>query len=343
MRTFQKIAILLVLFTLTTEIAQAQRFTKKRRYWALGGSLNAMNYFGDIVPRDIKGSFDIDFTRPTIGAFAFRKLTPNIGFKAGLTFGTLIGDDYTSVINKFGTVEAAMADPSARYRLYRNLHFRNRIVEVSGLFSYSLRGNKGFFYQREKGFNPYITAGIAITYSNPQAQQETTAQSSRTQTTGWVSLRDLNTEAGKNYIPIVISIPVGLGVRYKVNNKIDIGFEAAFRFTTTDYLDDVSGRFGEGTIEEKKANLSFRGEDQYTYNGIDRSEIIAQMNAFYGSQGSAPSIFAAEGERRGNDGSVITDPDTKQFGILRGKDIYLVYGFNLYYMLGGGISCPKFR
>ena len=34
--------------------------------------------------------------------------------------------------------------------------------------------------------------------------------------------------------------PLELGIKYSLNERINIGFEILHRFTTTDYLDDVS-------------------------------------------------------------------------------------------------------
>ena len=34
--------------------------------------------------------------------------------------------------------------------------------------------------------------------------------------------------------------PLGVGIKYSLNEKINLGFELTYRFTTTDYLDDVS-------------------------------------------------------------------------------------------------------
>jgi len=39
---------------------------------------------------------------------------------------------------------------------------------------------------------------------------------------------------------MAICLPFGVGVKYNVNEKINLGFEMVYRFTNTDYLDDVS-------------------------------------------------------------------------------------------------------
>mgnify|MGYP006432666951 CR=1 FL=1 len=345
MRTFKYLAVLLVLALFSAEVAQAQRFTSKKRYWSLGVTLNAMNYMGDIVPKDAPASFDLGFTRPTIGVTLERRILPMMTVRAGLTYGTLSGDDYTSVIRAFGSVEAAMQDPSARFRLYRNLHFRNRIAELSAVATIDLRQNRGFFYQRPSGFTPYLMFGVAATYSNPQAKPE--------EDIPWVDLRPLETE-GESYGSIVLSFPLGFGVKYKLNDRIDIGAEIGVRITTTDRLDDVSGRYPDRTdMGEDAAYFAFRGNETVSaFGGEDRSGIISAMQDHYGvgSPGAVEAIFAfpgdenRAGERRGNDGTLYEDSDQRKLGLLSGaNDIYLVYGFKLNYIMGGGVSCPKFR
>ena len=39
---------------------------------------------------------------------------------------------------------------------------------------------------------------------------------------------------------MAICVPIGLGVKYAVSDKVNVSFEIAHRFTTTDYIDDVS-------------------------------------------------------------------------------------------------------
>ena len=44
----------------------------------------------------------------------------------------------------------------------------------------------------------------------------------------------------KQYSTMAICFPIGAGVKYALNDRINIGFEILHRITTTDYLDDVS-------------------------------------------------------------------------------------------------------
>jgi hypothetical protein len=39
---------------------------------------------------------------------------------------------------------------------------------------------------------------------------------------------------------MAVSIPIGVGFKYAINSRYNVGIEITYRFTTTDYLDDVS-------------------------------------------------------------------------------------------------------
>ena len=67
-------------------------------------------------------------------------------------------------------------------------------------------------------------------------------------------LRDLRTEGqgapgdtlfapGTTYSPVAICIPMGIGIKKAFNGNGGIKLEFGFRFTNTDYLDDVSTNY----------------------------------------------------------------------------------------------------
>jgi hypothetical protein len=63
-----------------------------------------------------------------------------------------------------------------------------------------------------------------------------------------IFLRPLGTEGQgsslypdrKQYSSMAICIPFGAGFKYALNERTNVGFEILYRFTNTDYLDDVS-------------------------------------------------------------------------------------------------------
>src|SRR5690606_33801091 len=55
-------------------------------------------------------------------------------------------------------------------------------------------------------------------------------------------------EGQKLYSLVSFAVPVGFGLRYKINPKFDILAELGFRLTTTDYLDDVSKDYPDPSV-----------------------------------------------------------------------------------------------
>jgi hypothetical protein len=189
--------------------------------------------------------------------------------------------DFLSIrgVLNIGSVQAAdrllkpEPDPAVVYKLTRNLSFRSSIVEagISAEF-YPLPILFKRWGQNLGRFNPYIIAGFNVFRFNPRS-----IYIDKTGAFSWVDLKPLRTEgqgmpianAPKEYSLISTSIPVGIGVRFNVNEYISLALEWSNRTTFTDYLDDVSGNyidnaefdnfFGAGTIladqAKQKANF----------------------------------------------------------------------------------------
>jgi hypothetical protein len=235
----KKYSLLLLVLALITVIepAVAQSRTRYKRnipiwyrsrfYTTVGGGLGSANYFGDITPTTSFISTELKFTRTSLSGFVTHKFTPRVTGKATLAWHRLKGDDNVSADpNKF----------SDYGRYLRNLHFRNDIIELTGVAMFDLFENNSPFFKRPL-WTPYAFIGLGVIYSNPQAREASSEANGQ-----WISLRPLQTE-GKSYSPVHVVIPAGLGVRYKVSQRIDIGFELGYRYAFTDYLDDVSGRY----------------------------------------------------------------------------------------------------
>jgi hypothetical protein len=103
-------------------------------------------------------------------------------------------------------------------------------------------------YLRRDFFNQYGMLGLELFYHNPKGYVPRgygLADEGK-----WISLRPLSTEGEglgapykKKYSLIQPGIILGGGVKYRLTDKLDIGLEFGWRFTFTDYLDDVSGNY----------------------------------------------------------------------------------------------------
>ena len=121
------------------------------------------------------------------------------------------------------------------YQKTRNLSFNSNVFELG------IQGDFNFFKfvpgDPFHNFTPYVTLGVGVFTYDPYAYLDGQKY----------FLRPLGTEGQvanfpgrKEYGTMALAIPFGIGIKYSINEKVNISFEVAQRFTTTDYLDDVS-------------------------------------------------------------------------------------------------------
>ena len=182
-----------------------------------GIGLGGGHYFGDLNTR-------ASLNRPKMAASVFfrKNLGNYIAVRLGASYAQL---GYSDKYNDFN-----------KQMFTRNLSFNSNVWELS------LQGDFNFFRfmpgEPDYSFTPYITFGAGIFTYDPYAYLRDEK----------ILLRPLNTEGQgstlypdrKPYSSMAISIPFGGGIKYAFNDRINIGFEVLYRFTNTDYLDDVS-------------------------------------------------------------------------------------------------------
>src|SRR5687768_10813520 len=61
---------------LMTYRGKKSNFSKEKRYFTIGPSINALNYYGDLAPDPGRLSTDISFTRPAFGITYAHRLGP---------------------------------------------------------------------------------------------------------------------------------------------------------------------------------------------------------------------------------------------------------------------------
>ena len=182
-----------------------------------GFNIGAGHYFGDLNTR-------AKINRPKLAAgMFFRKNFGNyIAMRLAANFAQL---GYSDTYNTHNEVMRR-----------RNLSFNTNVWELG------LQGDFNFFRfmpgEPDFSFTPYLTLGVSAFSYDPYAYLKDEKY----------NLRELGTEGQgsaeypdrKPYGTMALAIPFGMGVKYAVNERINIGFEIVHRFTKTDYLDDVS-------------------------------------------------------------------------------------------------------
>lgn len=192
--------------------AQHNEYLQKGEF---GITVGMAHYFGDINTRAA-----INRPKPAVGAF-FRK-----------QFGNYVGLRLSAHYAQLGYSDTYSKN---EYQKIRNLSFNSNIWEVA------LQGDFNFFKfipnDPDYAFTPYITLGVGVFTYDPYAY--TNGQKE--------FLRPLGTEGQLRgykgrapYNTLSLCIPLGVGIKYNLSEKINLSFEVANRFTGTDYLDDVS-------------------------------------------------------------------------------------------------------
>lgn len=241
----------------------------------------AANYAGDLQTK----RFTLDQSLFTIGVWGSYEYSNKLMLRAGIHFAQVNAQD------KYQTNEL---------RRLRNLSFASNIWEGH------IAGEFHFLGMQDRVFSPYVMGGVAVFHFNPYAYAPVSAGGRKT------FLRPLSTEGQgltgfpdrKPYQLTQVAIPLGAGVRMKLNEKFSVGAEISYRITFTDYIDDVSG-----TYVDQTALLTQRGP-------------LAVQMAFRTPEvpGHTTDPYPANNAIRGGEA----------------KDYYYFMGFSISYCLGQG-------
>jgi hypothetical protein len=263
---------------------------RKEFFGGFGGAL----YRGDLggLSNDVVDNFlagqEFSILRPAAHVGLRYFLSSNFSLRGNLSYARLYGSDENA---------------EAVYRRNRNLNFRTNVFEASlmaeihltkekVLHRHGLRGARG---KAGLSLGTYLFAGFGAFYFDPQGFYDIPGVGS-----GWAFLQPLGTEGqllpdgdGK-YSRIAYSIPVGIGIKKSFTRNISIGVELSYRFTTTDYIDDVSTNYANteaiaaisGPVAAYLADPSL---------GANLTPLELELLGFPGRPG-----WTAEGQQRGN-------------------------------------------
>ena len=189
----------------------------------IGACVGTMFYLGDLNQTKL---FKLNLKDKSLnqlhiaGGFMYRyNISPRFAFKADFLFGKVSSTD----------VGTDMAN--------RNFNFFSPITEFSAeieLNFFELYNTTG-----KNRFSPYIFAGITLFSFNPQTSYNDEVY----------ELHSLGTEGQgleggpKPYSLTSAAIPFGIGIKATIGRYFAIGAEWGMRWTLTDYLDDVGGRY----------------------------------------------------------------------------------------------------
>lgn len=224
-----KLLQLLGLLTLSGSLAAQMSYVE---VGIMGG---VSNYYGDMTQ---------DYVVADESHFAYGGyLKYNFDHKMGIKFNIYSG-----------TVSAADANSDRANLKARNLSFTSPVTEAAFTFEYNFFGYRPVEFKQR--YSPYVYAGVAAFHFNPQAYYEGE----------WYDLQPLGTEGqGSEYFPFrekyrlyEFAIPFGVGFKWAMTERWNMGLEYGARWTFTDYLDDVSR-----TYVDRNLLIESNGIDAY--------------------------------------------------------------------------------
>lgn len=178
--------------------------------------VSTATYYGDLCEK-----MDCFVYRPGLTGGINYRYDKRFMFRSQLSYLTMAGKD------------------RGRDNFRRNLSFLTHAFELNVGAVYDIIRFEPLFFRRSD-LVPYLHAGIGIVQYSP-----TTSLNGE-----WYRLRPVKTE-GKKYSQVSLAIPFGFGLRLKLHDHWDLCAEFGYRYTRTDYLDDVSTYYRVKPVQSK--------------------------------------------------------------------------------------------
>jgi len=295
--------LILVGLLMTFSASQAQQWTRKSSL-EFGFMAGGSNYSGDLTDK----YFETQGIHPNGGILVRYNPVQRFSFHVGVNYGKISGDD-----RWYSNDER---------RSFRNLHFQSDLWDFHAAFDLNLNT---FDIKQQRGVIPYLMGGVSVYKYNPLAQffyqpnswqnlsNDDSYETLESRDGDWVELQPLGTEGQetteyndlRRYSLTQIAIPVGAGIKFRMSKNWTLGLEYSTRFTFNDYLDDVSGEYGE----------------------------LVFLEAQYGPMSKAMA-----------DRSATENPAGSARGDENKRDLYNIFGVTLTYkIIQSGEVCPAFQ
>jgi hypothetical protein len=323
----KKILVLVLFLTVFSTSGQGLNRLLEKSFSTISFGGGSSHYFGDLAPYSYPHL--VLLTTPRWNGTVNYALNFNdrFGVRASFTYARLVGDDYTFSkwnIQKFTE------------RQFRNLHFRNDIKEFTLISTINLTPLYNRNYLVRRTFVPYLLFGLGLYYHSPQARIATNTPEKG----NWYSLGGLRTgDQLKPYSKVQMVAPLGMGLKFRINQDFDLNIEGGLRITPFDYLDDVGTREyvnPAAASDPKQAAFSNRStEDFAARTGENRGTYFQQAASFVGKSISSPG--AATGSN-----AVAGYGVSRRFASSR-WDSYFLTQVTLTYYIGQKTYCPPIK
>ncbi len=266
--------------------------------WRVGAHGGLINYYGDLSykfwdPNPRLNNLTDNTNYLSYGVSLEKSLSQAWSLRFLWSNGEFIANDRT--IDGNGDLRTGNPD------FQRSLNARAEINDVALTFNYHF--DNDIFFGRNAAVAPFLMAGIGRSdfdvfgdlltadgqryhYWSDNTVRDVAENSGMTgkiiEQDGQfeTKLSSLNTE-GVGYSTNLLHFSAGLGLKIRLSDRLNLNLETVFRFTDTDYLDDVAGKYPPSYDNEFQAYASnpanlqaeFRGDpdennDIYSFSSI---------------------------------------------------------------------------
>lgn len=194
----------------------------------LGGSLGTSFYLGDV------NSTPFAHLSGMGGIVARRVFNPRMALKGNLSVAHLSGKSDGYFIPSDPNSGTAAGGEAV------NVSFKRNVIDLGAQFEMNFWGyGMGHTYKNHSRITPYALAGMGFTLAPGGAETA-----------------------------LALNLPVGVGVKYKVRPRLNIGLEWTMRFTTSDALDAGSKEMSQLIHPYGIKSVGLKNKDCYSFTMV---------------------------------------------------------------------------
>ena len=194
-----------VIAVLLALVASTHAQTDPEYKMELGGGIGMVSYQGDFNSSPLKN------LQPMFSLLAKYRFDPRRALALNVSYGQLKGSSKDA--NTYYP-----ADPSAPTSTTMPLSydFKSNVVDVGLRLEYNFWPyGTGFEYRGAKRLTPYVAIGLGMTIAKTDGKSATG-----------------------------VNLPIGVGVKYKIGDRLNLAAEWAMHITSTDDLDGIRDPYG---------------------------------------------------------------------------------------------------
>ena len=188
---------------------------------------------------EIGPAIGISFYQGDVLGATIPEISRNVNLAGGIHAGYYF-NDFMGVHLELQRGKASGGDKFAEFpeRRSRNLSFETPVTNFSGRFDWEITG---YNPKQGRNFSLYAFVGGGILFFNPKTEYK--GQTYRLQPLGTEGQGLQKYPERKPYKLYSPAVQIGGGIKFAVNENVNIGIEFGAYRTFTDYLDDVAGNY----------------------------------------------------------------------------------------------------